>query len=88
MNYPCIKIPLYDKRINILPNFIPYMQCYYIRYMQDENIYAVSFKTSKMAYLLICVHSFFIPESPTCANTNCQGNFWSRFCIEKEGCRG
>ena len=35
------------------------MQCYYIRYMQDENIYAVSFKTSKMAYLLICVHSFF-----------------------------
>ena len=68
MNYPCIKIPLFDS--------------------SDENIYAVSFKTSKMAYLLICVHSFFIPESPTCANTNCQGNFWSRFCIEKEGCRG
>ena len=48
MNYPCIKIYLFDSSsTNLSPNLIPYQQFYYIIYMLDKNIYAVSFKTNR-----------------------------------------
>ena len=48
-----------------------------------------SLENTVLCYVFITLINIFfkLSESPTCANTNCQGNFWSCFRIEKEGCR-